>query len=124
MTATDNNSSGNNVLDSPCPPWCTLSPDAHPFDLNEVNDFERTHEAKWESLRPAAAKSGLQHVEMTMPAVERIKRDGFVAETPTFCLAIERGTDLTPDELDKLIAMLGRWRRHLELTQQAAASGD
>ncbi len=107
------------IVDSHCPPWCTLSPDAHPFDLNEVNEFERTHEAQWESLRPAAAKSGLQHVEMSMHAVERINCDGFIFESPTFCLAIEEGANLTPDELDQLIAMLGRWRRHLELAQQA-----
>ncbi len=51
MTATDNSSSGNNLLDSPCPPWCMLGrDDDHRFDLNEVNDFERTHEAEWETL--------------------------------------------------------------------------
>ncbi len=107
------------VLDSPCPPWCALSPDAHPFDLNEVNDFERTHEAEWEILQPAAATSGLQHVEMSMHAVERINCDGFIFESPTFCLAIEQGANLTADELGQLIATLGRWRRHLELAQQA-----
>ncbi len=106
------------IVDSPCPPWCTLSPDAHPFDLNKVNEFERIHEAKWESLRPVAATSG-QHVEMGMQAVERINRDGFIFESPTFSLAIEEGANLTVDELDRLIAMLGRWRRHLELAQQA-----
>ncbi len=87
------------VVDSPCPPWCTLAPDDHPFDLNEVNDFEPTH--------------------MGMRAVERIKRDGFTFESPTFCLTIEQGTELTPNELDRLAAMLARWRRHLELAQQA-----
>ncbi len=54
-----------------------------------------------------------------MQAVERINRDGFIFESPTFCLAIEEGANLTADELDRLIAMLGRWRRHLELAQQA-----
>ncbi len=83
------------IVDSPCPPWCTLSPDAHPFDLNEVNDFERTHEGQWEILQPAAATSGLQHVEMNMQAVERINRDGFIFESPTFGLAIEQGANLT-----------------------------
>ncbi len=91
-------------IHSPSPPWCTLSPDARPFHLNGVND--------------SAATSGL-HVEMSMQAVERINRDGFIFESPTFGLVIEQGANLTADELDRLIAMLGRWSRHLELAQQA-----
>ncbi len=33
--------------------------------------------------------------------VERVKRDGVVFEAPTFCITIEKGTDLTADELDQ-----------------------
>ncbi len=109
----------NEVVDSLCPPWCTLAPDAHPFDLNEVDELERIHESDIELFVPAAARYSIEHAYARISAVERIREDGFAFESPTFCLVIERGVGLTPDELDRLIAMLGRWRRHLELALQA-----
>ncbi len=50
------------VLDSPCPPWCTLTPAEHPFELNDVNDLERIHETDIESFVSAAAKYTSEHV--------------------------------------------------------------
>ncbi len=75
--------------------------------------------ATWRRSCPAAAIYTNEHAYASISAVERIREDGFTFDSPTFRLSIEQGTDMTPDELDRLIAMLGRWRRHLELAQQA-----
>ncbi len=105
-----------------CPPWCRSAASGHDFDVIRGPEtlLERGHDTEeHEVLRPASAENPLQEIELWVTSIERGTKDGVSSTLPMLHISAEQGTDLTADEVDRLIAMLSRWRRRLdELTQQ------
>ncbi len=113
-----------------CPSWCRLAggkPDddgsaAHDFDILFQGDdtvIERAHDTDSEKFQAADATASSQWIYLTMVAIERLTDTGPVIEPAKLQISVEQSVSLTADELDQLIAMLGRWRRELELAEQA-----
>ncbi len=112
-----------------CPSWCRLAggkPDddgsAHDFDIlyqGGETVIERTHDTDSEKFQAADATASSQWIYLTMDAVERLTDNGPVIEPAKLQISVEEPVSLTADELGQLIATLGRWRRELELANQA-----
>ncbi len=113
-----------------CPSWCRQAgakPDddgsaAHDFDILFQGDdtvIERAHDTDSETMQPADATASSQWIYVSMVAYERLTDSGPVVEPAKLQISVERSVTLTVEELDELLAMLGRWRQRLELANQA-----